>query len=112
MPSVFIPILDIPRNTAGKHDRITLCSWGALLTEEQLSQYQLRDSSTFRWPEKPEEELLQPLWAKVLQAPQASLGADDNFFQVGGDSIKAIELVTALREHGRVLAVSQIFQSP
>ncbi|KAH8599075.1 hypothetical protein B0O99DRAFT_504970 [Bisporella sp. PMI_857] len=112
VPSVYIPIQDIPKSATGKRDRKTLQSWGSFLTEDQLSQYQLRDSAVYRSPVTWEEKLLQRLWAQILRAPVASLSTNDNFFQVGGDSIKAIELVQALRESGRVLTVSQIFKHP
>ncbi|KAL9111174.1 MAG: hypothetical protein Q9227_004437 [Pyrenula ochraceoflavens] len=112
VPSLFIPVKNIPKNTVGKRDRNTLRRWGAGLTDEQLFQYQLRDSSTYRPPESAEERVLQRLWAKLFHTNEDSLGADDNFFQVGGDSLKAIELVAALREHGLAMTVSEIFQSP
>ena len=112
VPSLFIPVKHVPKSTAGKRDRITLLRWGASLTEDQVSAYQLRDVSSYRPPETPEESLLQELWAEVLRAPTASLSTDSTFFQAGGDSIKVIELLAALRERGYKLTVSQVFQSP
>lgn len=112
VPSIFIPVMDIPKSTVGKRNRNTLREWGSSLTEDQLVQYQMRHSTTNRPPETPEEILLCQIWANVLRAPKVSLGIDDNFFQVGGDSIKAIELVAALRDRGRVLTVNDVFQTP
>ncbi|KAJ3505130.1 hypothetical protein NM208_g16240 [Fusarium decemcellulare] len=94
VPALFIPVRDIPKSLVGK-----------------LSEYQCRDAS-YRAPETPGESLLQQVWAEVLGVPETSLGIDDNFVQAGGDSIKIIELLAALREHGRKLTVSQVLQSP
>ncbi|KAK9777069.1 putative Carrier domain-containing protein [Seiridium cardinale] len=112
VPSLFIPIRDIPRNANGKRDRNVLRSWVSELTEEQISAYQLRDSSTYRPPQTPEETLLQQLWANVLRAPEAVIGSHDEFFKCGGDSIRAIELAAAVRQHGRSLTVTRIFEHP
>lgn len=112
VPSLLIPVEYIPKNPSGKRDRNTLLRWGASLTEDQVSEYQLRGASTSRGPETPEQTLLQQLWAGVLHVPETLLSVDDNFFQAGGDSIKAIDLLAALREHGYKLTVSQVFQSP
>ena len=112
VPSIFIPLPALPRNAAGKRDRKVLRAWALELTEEQIEMYQLRDSSNYRAPDTPEEVVLQKAWAEVLRAPEVTIGAEDNFFQVGGDSIKAIELVAYLRRDKYALSVSQIFQSP
>jgi amino acid adenylation domain-containing protein/non-ribosomal peptide synthase protein (TIGR01720 family) len=112
VPRLFIPIRHIPKSAVGKRDRKCLRSWGASLTEEQLAQYQLQDSSMYQSPDTPEERLLHELWARVLRAPSDSLSLNDNFFQIGGDSIKAIELVAELRKQRRGLTVSHIFQNP
>ncbi|CAH0054439.1 unnamed protein product [Clonostachys solani] len=112
VPSLFIPVNDIPKNAAGKRDRITLLQWGAALTEEQISDYQLRTSSAEAAPETSAEKLLHRVWARVLRAPESSFGTRDNFFQAGGDSVKVIELLAALREQGKKITVAEVFQHP
>jgi non-ribosomal peptide synthetase component F/aryl carrier-like protein len=47
-----------------------------------------------------------------LKISASSIGLDDNFFQVGGDSIGAIKLVGEARRQGITLSVAQIFQNP
>ncbi|KAL6229778.1 hypothetical protein BDW75DRAFT_245422 [Aspergillus navahoensis] len=112
VPSIFIPVRAIPQGGTAKRDRKTLHLWAESLTEEQVAEYQLRDASPYCAPETSDQVFLHRIWSKVLGIYGMSLGADDNFFKVGGDSIKAIELVSELRDHGRVLTVSKIFQSP
>ncbi|KAK0103343.1 hypothetical protein ONS95_005369 [Cadophora gregata] len=112
VPSTFIPVPALPKTMTGKSNRKALQQWGASLSEKQLSSYQLRDTLISRSPATPDEELLLRIWAGLLQIPETSLGAEDNFFQIGGDSVKAIELVAALRDCGRALTVAQVFQNP
>jgi len=112
VPQLFVPVCKIPRNAVGKRDRKTLRTLIEALPADQLSTYQLQGSLPVRGPETPGQTLLQQLWAEVLRTNPKSLGLDHSFFRAGGDSIAAIELVTKLRDHGKGLSVSQIFQTP
>ncbi|UKJ76349.1 non-ribosomal peptide synthetase [Azospirillum brasilense] len=58
-------------------------------------------------PATPAEELLCRAMATVLQLP--SVGADADFFALGGDSISAIALGSALRAHGFELRPRDVF---
>ncbi|HEK9102737.1 AMP-binding protein [Bacillus pfraonensis] len=54
---------------------------------------------------------LKKVWEKVLNTNE--IGLEDHFFQKGGDSLKAFQLVTALnKEHGIIIGISDIFQHP
>ncbi|NYT82354.1 amino acid adenylation domain-containing protein [Alcaligenaceae bacterium] len=50
------------------------------------------------------------LWREILEAP--SLGPDDDFFALGGDSIMAIQIVGRARRLGWALTPAQVFQAP
>ncbi|MGN7824286.1 amino acid adenylation domain-containing protein, partial [Chitinophaga sp. 22536] len=54
-----------------------------------------------------EEKLLVETWSKVLAADGISV--TDNFFAVGGDSIRSTQIVSALRSAGYELSVKDIF---
>ncbi|MEO7596752.1 MAG: amino acid adenylation domain-containing protein, partial [Byssovorax sp.] len=64
--------------------------------------------AAFVAPRTAMEETLAKIWAEVLGAPQ--VGAHDNFFALGGDSILAIQVVSRARRAEVVLQVRQIFQ--
>jgi len=49
-------------------------------------------------------------WGSVLQRPEAELKADDNFFESGGDSLLALELLHRLRQQGHELQLAELFQ--
>jgi len=56
-------------------------------------------------------EVLTPIWERVLRRP--SICADDNFFDLGGDSLLAVELFTEIaRVCGRELAPVTIYCTP
>ncbi|MER5264192.1 amino acid adenylation domain-containing protein [Actinosynnema sp. NPDC002837] len=60
-----------------------------------------------RAPRTPAEELLAGIVADVLGVP--SVGVDDNFFAVGGDSISSIQVVTRARKAGLPIAIADVF---
>ena len=53
-------------------------------------------------------EVLRALWASVLAHDHVA--PSDNFFDLGGDSIKAMKLVVEARERGLVITLTQIFE--
>lgn len=59
----------------------------------------------------PAEARLAELWGEVLE--QAGVGIDDDFFELGGDSLSAIELVAAIAEdQGVELRVEDLIEAP
>src|SRR6185503_10358760 len=61
-----------------------------------------------RLPETDREQTLAALFAEVLGLER--VGIDDGFFDLGGDSITAIQLVARTRQAGLVITPRQIFQ--
>ncbi|MCL2428045.1 MAG: phosphopantetheine-binding protein, partial [Alphaproteobacteria bacterium] len=57
------------------------------------------------------ERLLVHIWARTLRLPQVGLRQD--FFELGGDSLGAIEMITEVeRQAGVKLSVADLFQAP
>ncbi|MGI8332310.1 amino acid adenylation domain-containing protein [Actinomadura scrupuli] len=63
---------------------------------------------TGRAPRTEREETLAELFAEVLGLP--AVGIDDGFFDLGGDSISAIQLVSRLRQAKLVVTPRDVFQ--
>ncbi len=59
-------------------------------------------------PATAREEILASLWAEVLGLDR--VGALDNFFALGGDSILSIRLLSRVRQTGMHLTLQQLFQ--
>lgn len=110
VPSLFILCAYMPLMASStKLDRRTLREQVSSLSPEQLAHYRLQDAAKSA-PETDEERKLQSLWADVLQIPAHSIGRDDSFLALGGDSISAIRLVSAAREHGFSMTVQSLFR--
>ncbi|KAK2767670.1 NRPS [Arachnomyces sp. PD_36] len=114
VPSLWIPMGRIPTTISGKTDRKTL---GALLRDmssEHYTMYSLAvaEESSGRAPSTDLERRLQKHVAKILAKDPQTIGADDSFFRLGGDSISAIQLVAAARADGLSLTTEDIFRQP
>lgn len=57
-------------------------------------------------------KVLQQSWAIALDLDVDDINEDDNFFDIGGDSVQAIRLVEAAREFGWKLDVETVFNHP
>ncbi len=59
-------------------------------------------------PRTPDEERIAGVWAEVLGLD--SVGVEDSFFDLGGDSIRAVVLAGALKTAGYDVTVGEIFR--
>jgi non-ribosomal peptide synthetase component F/aryl carrier-like protein len=57
-----------------------------------------------------QRKLLQ-MWSRTLQLEESEIGLTDSFFQLGGDSISAMKLVSEARLEGLGLSVAQVFKA-
>lgn len=111
IPSVYIPIKRVPITQSAKMDRAKLRKMVSGFSKEQLSSYMLLNSTML--PPTTEMELsLQSLWSQVLGVEAQTIGIDDNFFRLGGDSVGAMKLVAAARAKKITISVADIFVSP
>ncbi|GAM86382.1 nonribosomal peptide synthetase [Dothideomycetidae sp. 11243] len=111
VPTLFVPCAYMPSITSTKLDRNTLKRLTCSLDQEQLEKYSLDDGEK-RAPATDMETRLQQAWSSILNIPTQSIGRDDSFLRIGGDSISAIRLVTLARENGISLTVQDIFDDP
>jgi aryl carrier-like protein len=58
------------------------------------------------------EQTLQHLWARVLHREADSIGPDDNFFRLGGDSILVMKLASQAGDQGLKIRVPDVFLHP
>ena len=114
IPSLYVPMSSLPTNVSGKIDRKNLRQIAESFDRRQTSLYSLFEFATKDTTCSDEERALQKLWADVLHIDLNSdpVGSDDNFLQLGGDSIAAMHLVGRARQNGLALSVSSIFRNP
>ena len=87
VPSVWVPLEQMPRTPNDKIDRKAL----------PLPDLDAEARSTlYAPPGTPLEKSLVTLWEEILQVPQ--IGIHDDFFALGGHSLLAMQLISALRQ--------------
>ncbi|TQV93495.1 nonribosomal peptide synthase [Cordyceps javanica] len=109
-PSAFIPVLGFPLTASGKMDRRSLRAKGEALTLEELTANASQQEK--KAPKTDAERQIQGLWSSVLGISQESIGRDDSFLRIGGDSISVMKLVEAARQQDVFLTVADVFKSP
>lgn len=112
IPAVYYFVTAIPLTINGKIDRNRLVE---ITTQAQIDQvYRGRPDrlAACRNPSTPIEVEMQQLWAEALRVPIDSVGADDRFLNLNGDSISAMRLVAGARKKGYDLRVSDVFTNP
>ncbi|KAL3480508.1 hypothetical protein BJX99DRAFT_244256 [Aspergillus californicus] len=111
VPGYFVPLTKMPLNASGKADRKQLRSFVTALTSPELQTYRPIASKHVALS-TPEEHLLQTIWAEVLDLQKEHIGAEDHFFQLGGDSVNGMRVAATARRHGLNISVSHIFANP
>ncbi|HET9281329.1 MAG TPA: amino acid adenylation domain-containing protein [Candidatus Angelobacter sp.] len=101
VPSVFVPLRELPRTANGKLDRRALPSF----VDGVASASGARRLACTR-----AELTLCRIWSDVLGV--SNIGIDDNFFALGGDSILAIQVIARARREGIRLTVRQFLHHP
>jgi amino acid adenylation domain-containing protein len=101
MPHHIIKIDRIPLTPNGKVDRDALPEPG----------YEPGGlGAEYEAPTNEIERILAEIWRDVLQI--SIPGINDNFFEIGGDSIKAIQVAARLRQQGLELKIGDLFLNP
>ncbi|MEV6773797.1 amino acid adenylation domain-containing protein [Nocardia sp. NPDC051030] len=95
VPAAIVVIDELPLTSNGKLDR-------KALPEPVFA------TSASRAPQGPIESRLAGLFAQVLGVP--SVGVNDSFFAVGGDSIMSIQLVSLAKAAGIVFTARDVFE--
>lgn len=112
IPSVFVPLRELPVTSSRKTDRRQLRLMGAQWTMQELAALRTVGQGHREAPRTDDERRLRQLWAEVLDLPVGSIGRNDSFFQLGGDSMVALRLVGAARRAGIGFAVADVFRNP
>jgi amino acid adenylation domain-containing protein len=101
-PAFLVQIDAVPINLNGKLDKPALPDPRAASLNRVAWQA----------PRTPGEASLAAVWREVLGLEAEQLGIYDNFFHIGGDSVRAIQIVARLYAQGRQVDVADLFQFP
>ncbi|KAF2216837.1 hypothetical protein CERZMDRAFT_80863 [Cercospora zeae-maydis SCOH1-5] len=111
VPVAYMLLRSMPRTTTGKSDRRELRK---LASSKEIGEFFDPSQSSKgreRMPSSPAERALQNVWKSTLKVSRP-ITTTDNFFLLGGDSIKAMKLVSVIRQSGRSLTVADVFKHP
>ncbi|KAK0634416.1 hypothetical protein B0T17DRAFT_586252 [Bombardia bombarda] len=112
VPAAYIPLRDMPSLVSGKIDRKKLRVMGAAMTREQLSSTTKKNKQVEGGaPETEMEIALHRAWKKLL-GDLVEISVHDSFFTIGGDSLRAMRLVSVARVEGITLTVADVFRYP
>ncbi|OLO98655.1 non-ribosomal peptide synthetase, partial [Mycolicibacterium porcinum] len=99
VPAAIVVIEAIPLTVSGKLDRRAL----------PAPEYQ--DGAGYRAPTTPVEEILASIYVQVLGVDR--VGVDDSFFELGGDSLSAMRLISAINASLNAdVSVRMLFDAP
>jgi amino acid adenylation domain-containing protein/non-ribosomal peptide synthase protein (TIGR01720 family) len=101
VPSHFVELEAIPLTPSGKIDRKALELPGGTGLETGIE---------YVAPRNDLEEKLVEIWQNVLG--RDAIGINDNFFVLGGDSIKSIQIVSRMNQAGYKIEMKDIFMTP
>ena len=101
IPESFVMLDSLPLTSNGKVDR-------RALPEPDEGRAETSGSIA---PRTPIEEILAGIWAEVLGSEQ--VGVEDNFFDIGGHSLRATRIISRVRDMlGVDLALRIFFEAP
>lgn len=101
LPHYYEQLDQLPLTNSGKVDRNMLPK----IKKE-------RANPVFRTPKNQLEVKIREAFAIALHSEQKEISTDDNFFHIGGDSIKAISVSSLLKKNNIHLSVRQIMETP
>lgn len=97
VPAAFVLLERLPLTDNGKLDRRAL----------PIPDASAAATAEYQAPESPAERALAEVWSRVLGVP--TVGAGDNFFALGGDSILTIQVVSLAAKAGWKIAAKDLF---
>jgi amino acid adenylation domain-containing protein len=98
IPSNFISVNNMPLNNNGKIDIKRLREIGGKMISEE----------DYAPPTNDTERTFAAIWEKVLKLNK--VGINDDFFHIGGHSLKAISIVTEAKKEGIDINIRDIFE--
>lgn len=100
IPSAWVAIDQLPLTANGKVDQTAL---------RAIDQPSASSKAKFVAPRTPIEHTLAEIWQQLLRID--TVGVDDDFFDVGGDSILSFQLIARARRAGFPLTIKQVFET-
>jgi len=99
IPAFFVKLEKLPLTPAGKLDK------------QALPEPQVKSSVEYVAPQDDIEKRLHQIWLEVFDLER--IGIDDNFFEIGGHSLKAAVMISRINQVFQVsLPLGEVFRTP
>lgn len=101
MPFSLVEMKSLPKTSAGKIDRLA------------LSRIFIGDNGhqvPYVAPRNQEEEILTVVWKKVFEIDE--IGIDENYFELGGDSVRSVQVTALAEARGLRFALQLLHENP
>ncbi|KAJ4163461.1 hypothetical protein LMH87_005185 [Akanthomyces muscarius] len=109
IPAYFIPVSEVPKSRAAKTDRKLIRESVESLSSENLKTYLATAGAEFCDAANETERTIRDAWAAVLRLETEDISTNDNFYEIGGDSISIITLLKRIQnEFGVHLGLSMM----
>ncbi|MCL7422702.1 MAG: amino acid adenylation domain-containing protein [Methylobacter sp.] len=100
VPAAFVHLEALPLTANGKLDRKALCA-----TDFMPNAY-----PDFVPPRSTDEAKIAAVWRRLFQVDSVSVTA--NFFEMGGHSLSAVQLLSLLKQEGIEISIALLFEKP
>ncbi|MEQ9405053.1 MAG: amino acid adenylation domain-containing protein [Cyclobacteriaceae bacterium] len=101
IPSYYIHLNEIPLTKNGKVDK------------NRLPDVDPTGGNDYKAPSGQVEEKLAEIWSTVLKLPKSNISVSDDFFAIGGDSLKAASVIGRTNKEFKVnIPLMELFKSP
>ncbi|PHH65425.1 hypothetical protein CDD81_2529 [Ophiocordyceps australis] len=114
VPAACLTLGRMPSLVSGKTDRRRLREIGEAICRSRLLEggHEGHEGQEEEEAQTEKEKLLVQAWTQVLGNDKRGLFRQSNFFALGGDSLRAMKLVSAARRLGLSLSVGEVFTTP
>ncbi|KAL7914382.1 hypothetical protein GGI35DRAFT_467491 [Trichoderma velutinum] len=110
VPSLWIPVHDVPKLPSGKTNRRFINQWLEEMDQQLHADLTTSSQSRIVPPKSDMEAMLQRIWGDVLHLDAKNISTDQSFFSLAGDSVLAMQLMARCRAEGVTVKVRDIFQ--
>ncbi|KAG9244842.1 hypothetical protein BJ878DRAFT_440567 [Calycina marina] len=115
VPGLFLIPKQMPTTPSLKTDRKRLLAAANNLDDKTFSSYTVQERRNHGPTSTPTGNVslrLRSLWAEALAMSPDSISGNDSLFELGGDSLTAMKLVSRAREEGLCFSVTDVFKHP
>jgi len=102
VPRYFVQLSAFPLNSNGKLDKKALPNPDS----------QWYDASTYVAPSTETEKQLVKIWSEFLEIQEDKIGIHDEFFALGGNSMKSIKTIKKIKQLGYQIDIVDLFSNP